>query len=226
MILSLETSTRVCSVAIHDQGVLIADQSYHLQKSHSELLPNLIFQLMGNIGLAKKDIQAISISAGPGSYTGLRIGTSCAKGLAFSWDVPIVALDSLEVLMEPVRHTISEGVILMPMLDARRNEVYTFAFDTRSEKHIWKTQPLVLDNNSLEVFRERKVVVFGDGADKAEEILEHPQLLFLKSQYPYARNMGKLAWELYQENRVVDIAYFEPEYLKPYHTNKPKKLIS
>ena len=127
LILSLDTSTKVCSVAVHEDGELIGSQSYHLQKSHSSLLPVIVEQLMENVEKKLNELDAVALSAGPGSYTGLRIGTATAKGFAFTLGIPMVAITSLDTMFEQVAPMFSNSSVLIPMIDARRMEVFCLA---------------------------------------------------------------------------------------------------
>lgn len=222
IILSLDTSTKVCSVAIHQAGVLIGCQAYHLQKSHSNLLPVTIQQLVENCELSMSDIEAVALSAGPGSYTGLRIGTATAKGLAYSLDIPLIAVDTLDSMIAQVRPFAPQGMLLCPMIDARRMEVYCKVVDS-SGKELWPTQPLVVEGNSFDAFKESTLLLFGNGSDKLQGVLEGSSMSFIPDIHPSAAYMGLLAYSRFSADTFEDIAYFEPEYLKEYRTNVPSQ---
>ena len=220
LILSLDTSTKVCSVAVHEDGELIASQSYHLQKSHSSLLPVIVEQLMENTELTLGQLDAIALSAGPGSYTGLRIGTATAKGFAFSLGIPMVAITSLDSMFEQVAPIFSHDTILIPMIDARRMEVFCLA--KRTDGHVvWEPQPLIVDESSFSEFDGQNLVFFGNGSDKFQEIF--PNVKFIPDIHPSAAHMGKLAFDKFQKEQFEDLAYYEPDYLKEYRTNVPSQ---
>lgn len=224
-ILSLDTSTKVCSIALHEDGVVIGTQSYHLQKSHSNLLPCIINELLTNCELRISDLDAVAISAGPGSYTGLRIGTATVKGLAYSLDLPLIAINTLDTMIEQVRPILAGNqALLCPMIDARRMEVYCKLIST-SNKEIWPTKPVIVDEDTFSGFDE-PIYVFGNGSDKLRSIFNDPQIRFIEGIDPKAAFMGLMAFEQYQAQNFVDLAYFEPDYLKEYRTNTPSKKFS
>lgn len=221
-ILSLDTSTKVCSVAIHNNGELIGQQSYHLQKSHSNLLPVIIRQLAENCEMELRHLKAIALSAGPGSYTGLRIGTATAKGLAFSLNLPLIAIDSLDTMVEQVRGVVPDEAVLFPMIDARRMEVYTKAVVAGGDV-LWETQPLIVEEDSFKEFESSQMFFFGNGADKLKEMFSESSIRFVDDIHPCAAAMGKLAFEKFQNEEFEDLAYFEPDYLKEFRTNVPSQ---
>lgn len=217
-LLSLETSTKVCSVAIHGDGQLVGRQSYHLTNSHSELLPEIIRELLINSQLTQEDLAGIALSKGPGSYTGLRIGASVAKSLAFTLNKPLVGIDTLDVMMEQVWPFADTG-LYSPMIDARRMEVYCKLWDSEGQV-IWDTNPLIVDEHTFDAYKDRKVTLFGNGAEKFKGLFgEHVRIL--DGFYPDAAFMGILALKAFQAGQFEDIAYFEPDYLKEYRTNLP-----
>lgn len=221
-ILSIDTATRVCSVAVHKNGELIGQQSYHLQKSHSSLLPEIIKQLMDNAEVGLNQLDAIAISEGPGSYTGLRIGTATAKGLAFSLNLPLVAVNSLDSMLELVRRFYKGPALLCPMIDARRMEVYC-KLTEHTGKEIWDTRPLVVDQNSFNEFVERGIIMFGSGAGKLKELFTSGNIHFIEDIHPDAAFMGEMAFQKFKNEDFVDLAYFEPEYLKEFQAIPSKK---
>lgn len=220
LILSLDTSTKVCSVALHEDGVLIASQAYHLQKSHSSLLPSIIEQLMDNVEMSLSDVHAIALSAGPGSYTGLRIGTATAKGLAFTLGVPMVAVSSLDSMFEQVAPMVSSESVLLPMIDARRMEVFCLARRANGES-LWNPRPLIVDENSFSEFGGEDLYFFGNGSDKFQEMF--PTVKFIDNIHPSAACMGELAYQRFSNQQFEDLAYYEPDYLKEYRTNVPSQ---
>ena len=220
-ILSIESSTRVCSVAIHDGEELIGSQIYHLEHSHSSLLPEVIKQLLVNCNQQLEDIDAIAVSIGPGSYTGLRIGVSTAKGLAFVSKIPLIGLDTLEVMCEGVQtETLSSETLLCPMIDARRMEVYCLVRNME-QKLLWDTKPLIVESHSFSEFDQTPVLFFGNGAEKCKSVLNSHNHHYLDNQQPDAKNMGRMALHKFENKEFEDLAYLEPNYLKAFRTNKP-----
>ena len=228
IILSIETSTPISSIAFHDAGKLISDLSIHKNKSHSEYLVPSIKYLAAASSISMKDIQAVAISKGPGSYTGLRIGTSSAKGLCYGLDVPFIAVNTLEAMAMGIRKFVSEKVLLCPMLDARRMEVYCVVMKDNGDV-IEDTNARIINESSFgELLKKYKMLFFGNGASKCRPVLgDHPNARFVDKVFPSAIQIGELAWAKFQENLFEDLAYFEPFYLKDFIAKKPsaKKLV-
>jgi tRNA threonylcarbamoyladenosine biosynthesis protein TsaB len=217
-ILNIETSTKNCSVSISKNGKTIAlkevaEDSY----THSEKLHLFIDSLLKENQVAYKDLSAVALSSGPGSYTGLRIGTSTAKGLCFALDIPLISVDTLLVLAKQV----NQESLIIPMIDARRMEVYTATFDANHQR-ITPTQALVIEDNSFaEIFE--KAIFIGDGAAKCKEILNRDNFIFLDEiRYPSAQEMSEISFDKFQKKEFEDIAYFEPFYLKEFFTGAKK----
>lgn len=223
LILSIETSTNVCSVALHREGVLVANQVHQVDKSHSSLLPGIVLEICEEAGIALKDVEAVAVSEGPGSYTGLRIGVSTAKGFAYTLRIPIIAIPTLDVYLEAVRGKFKGDFYLCPMMDARRMEVYTKMEDQKGNT-VWEVEPKILDENSFAAL-DKPVYLFGNGMPKFREIVDQENLMFIDDIYPNAANMGRIAWEKYQKEVFEDVAYFEPNYLKEWRTTTPKKQL-
>lgn len=219
-ILNIETATKNCSVALAKEGKTIickeiAEEGY----SHAERLHVFIEAIIKEAGIALKDLSAIAVSQGPGSYTGLRIGVSAAKGLCYALDIPLIAVDTLQALASQV--TISSGLII-PMIDARRMEVYSAIFSPTLEK---KREVLaqIIDENSFEDLQET-VYFVGDCAEKCQSVLNKDNYVFLEDiKYPSAKEMSALSYEKFKINDTVDVAYFEPYYLKDFMITAPKK---
>ncbi len=222
IILSIETSTRLSSVALHKDGLLIASQNSHLQNSHSESLVPSIKYLCEISNVEMNQIAAIAVSMGPGSYTGLRIGTSTAKGLCFGMDAQLLAVNTLEAMAFGIIKFFSTDHLLCPMLDARRMEVYCLVMG-QDGKMVIETEARVIDESSFsDILKDHKVVFFGPGATKCQPILSgHSNAIFVDSFLPSAEHIGGLAWKKYEENRFEDLAYFEPFYLKDFIAKKP-----
>lgn len=218
LILSLDTSTKVCSVAIHENGELIGQQSYHLQQSHSSLLPVIIDQVVENGQVQLDQLDAVALSAGPGSYTGLRIGTATAKGLTYSLGVPLIAIDTLDTMIAQVKPMVGEEAFLCPMIDARRMEVYCKLVGSEV---IWETAPLIIEPDTFDEIDSKQLYCFGNGSDKLRD--QFPAFHYIRDIHPSAAHMGSLAFDRFQAGKFEDIAYFEPDYLKEYRTNVPSQ---
>lgn len=212
-ILNIETATKNCSVALAKDGITIfskelAEEGY----SHAEYLHVFIEELIQKAGITYQQLNAIAVSQGPGSYTGLRIGVSAAKGLCYALNIPLIAVDTLQTLARQVQ--VEEGLII-PMIDARRMEVYSAIFDAQYES---KRSILaeVITETSFEEWQE-KIYFIGDCNAKCQTVLSSPNFIFLDGvQYPSAKEMSQLSYEKYLKNDTVDVAYFEPFYLKDF----------
>ena len=219
-ILNIETATKNCSVALAKEGKTIlckeiAEEGY----SHAERLHVFIEEIIKEVGITFQDLIAIAVSQGPGSYTGLRIGVSAAKGLCFALDIPLIAVDTLQVLASQA--TVSSGLII-PMLDARRMEVYSAIFTPNYEKQR-AVQAEIITENSFEELQETLYFV-GDCAEKCKTVLTKENYIFLDEiKYPSAKEMSVISFEKYQKNETVDVAYFEPYYLKDFMITTSKK---
>lgn len=219
-ILNIETATKNCSVALAKDGktVLckeIAEEGY----SHAERLHVFIEEIINEAGIQLKDLAAVAVSQGPGSYTGLRIGVSTAKGLCYALNIPLIAVDTLQALA--LKAKIAEGMIV-PMIDARRMEVYSAVFSSGLEK---KREILaeIIDENSFEDFTENLYFV-GDCNEKCKTVLTKDNFIFLDEiKYPSANEMSALSFDKYDKSDTVDVAYFEPYYLKDFLITTAKK---
>src|SRR5688572_17283074 len=225
LILSLETSTTVCSVALAQDGRLIGQSELRLEKSHSSHITVLIQQLLENTGFTQQDLSAIAVSGGPGSYTGLRIGTSTAKGLCYALDIPLIAVSTLQAMaQETLKFTPNaENYLFWPMIDARRMEVYTALYGSSLEE-IEKDQALVLEETSFqEKLKTNKILFFGNGAAKWQTLLgANANALFLKNVIPSAEAVSELAWQKFQAGQFENVAYYEPFYVKEVHITMAK----
>ncbi len=219
-ILNIETATKNCSVALAKDGKTIfckeiAEEGY----SHAERLHVFIEEIVKEAGIMLNDLSAIAVSQGPGSYTGLRIGVSAAKGFCYALDIPLIAVDTLQSLAAQV--SISSGLII-PMIDARRMEVYSAIFSPTLEK---KREVLaqIIDENSFEDLQET-VYFVGDCAEKCQSVLNKDNYIFLGDiKYPSAKEMSALSYEKFKISDTVDVAYFEPYYLKDFMITASKK---
>ncbi len=230
-ILSIETSTSMCSVALHTNGVCDDCIEINEQNAHSSKLTVLIEQLLEQNNVHIADCDAIAISGGPGSYTGLRIGTSVAKGLCYAANVPLIAVDTLQALALACKGMIEsenysgDKIIFMPMIDARRMEVYSSQWSMDMEE-LSETQPLIVDHNTIETFDSANTYVLcGDGSAKCKDLLNAPHIHFVENCNTTAQTVGTLAYEKFQKNQFEDVAYYEPFYLKEFVTTTPKNKI-
>ena len=212
-ILNLETATTNCSVSISLDGELVSIKEENTPNySHAEQLHIFIKEALAATSFS--DIDAIAVSKGPGSYTGLRIGVSAAKGLCFSLDLPLISIPTLESMANQIQ--VGEDEIILPVLDARRMEVYSCVFDDKY-KEIRETKAEVIDENSFAEFSKfKKIHIIGSGAEKCEEIIKQPNFKFYNAAYPSAKEMAKLAHKKFEANYFEDVAYFEPYYLKDF----------
>ena len=219
-ILNIETATKNCSVALAKEGKTIlckeiAEEGY----SHAERLHVFIEEIIKEAGITFQDLSAIAVSQGPGSYTGLRIGVSAAKGLCYALSIPLIAVDTLQVLASQAK--VSNGLII-PMLDARRMEVYSAIFTPNFENKR-AVQAEIITENSFEELQETLYFV-GDCAEKCKPVLTKENFIFLEEiKYPSAKEMSFLSFEKYKKNDFVDVAYFEPYYLKDFMMTVSKK---
>jgi tRNA threonylcarbamoyladenosine biosynthesis protein TsaB len=215
LLLSLETSTAVCSAALHEHGKLVATRVLHTPHSAASQLGVQINELFEETRRKPSDLKAVAVSAGPGSYTGLRIGTATAKGMCFGLGIPLIAIDSLRVLTAGI-HDLESGTYYCPMIDARRLEVYCAVLDY----HLQEIEPIqakVIDATAFaDLLENNTLVFFGDGASKCGEIIRHPNAAFVDGIRGDAQNMGALAFSLFQAERFVSLPDFEPNYLKDF----------
>ncbi len=215
MILCIETSSLVCSVALFQGGALIAYEESFLAKNHSSVIIPMIDQLMASSGTDFKALKAIAVSSGPGSYTGLRIGVSTAKGFCSALDIPLIGIPTLQAIANGFVGTsgYKDGLIC-PMFDARRMEVYYWLGDYMGNE-IHAVKPLILEDESFaDLLKEQKIYFIGDGSKKTATVLDHQNAAFVPDFQPSARWLGSLAQEKYAKAKFEDVAYFEPFYLK------------
>lgn len=222
MILSIETSTPVCSVALHANGVLKGLKEIDLPGAHAERLLGLIEELLETCQVKFDDISAVGVSEGPGSYTGLRIGVSTAKGLCFAWNKPLIGVNTLAALARGVKEDLKPTVKVISMLDARRMEVYREVFDSEMNS-IEKLDSEIIDETSFKKFLDQAPVYFiGDAVPKVKEVISHPNAIFLENRIS-AKQVGEIAWDKFQKEEFEDLAYFVPNYLKEFKVLKSKK---
>ena len=219
-ILNIETATTNCSVSLSKEGeILVLKEDYNTNYSHAESLHMFIEEVIIASKIKPSQIDAIAVSKGPGSYTGLRIGVSAAKGLCYALNKPLISVATLQSLANQV--TINDGIIVA-MLDARRLEVYSAIFDKNHNK-IRETKAQILDENSFKDYLEKgKVYFIGDGVEKTKTLIKHPNAIYIKDKLPSAKEMSKLSYDKYKISDIEDVAYFEPYYLKDFIGLKQK----
>lgn len=228
VILNIETSTTVCSAALTAEGMVLAHFEDFKGQNHAALLSKFIKGCLDWARDHEMKLDAVAVSMGPGSYTGLRIGLSEAKGLAFALDLPLIGVDTLELLAVSAmfNHDISPDALLAPMIDARRMEVYTAVYDFALEA-VMSPRPLILTEGEpyAAELADREVVFFGNGSDKARDVIMSPNARFIEGIVPLATDMLALAERAYASRNFIDLAYSTPNYLKDFQATKPKKLV-
>ena len=227
-ILNIETTGNICSVAVSKDGMI----EYQLEDlnpmNHAKRLAPFIEKCFDETVRREMPLDAVSVSIGPGSYTGLRIGLSTAKGVCFGKNIPLITVPTLEILAVKAMFRSMEWTgdeILVPMIDARRMEVYTAAYDFALNKII-QPQPLILDDTSYsELPTDRKIIFIGSGTTKAKDVVKHPGAEWIDGLEPHARDMTALSEKFFRENRFADVAYSTPEYLKEFQASTPKNKL-
>ncbi len=224
MLLCIETSGKNCSVALFEGLQLVSIREVHTEQfSHSENLHVFIEQVLEESNLQPKAIKAIAISAGPGSYTGLRIGVATAKGLCYGWDIPLIALPTLRILAEQVTYEFTDIEYIIPMIDARRMEVFTSVYSHDFSPILGERAEILTESTFDTYLNKGKTIFLGDGITKFQAICKHKNAYFWENKFPSAKQMGRLALEKYQAQAFEDIAYFEPFYLKEVYLVKSNK---
>jgi tRNA threonylcarbamoyladenosine biosynthesis protein TsaB len=226
-ILHLETTAAVCSVALSMGEELLVLKEHQEPNAHSRVLLTLVDLAMEEAGWSPSQLDAVALSAGPGSYTGLRIGSATAKGLCYALGLPLVAVDTLQAMAWGARKRYPEAHFYAPMLDARRMEVYSAVFDKNLETIFPPSALVLVDNPYLTWLDSGPVVFSGSGVEKAQNLLHHKQAIFEIQAFPGAENMVKLAHKRFIYNQLEDLAYFEPNYLKAFWSpalNQPRNI--
>jgi len=225
IILNIETATPLCSVALSANGELLAQRETLEEKSHAARLTVFIREILHEQKIRIADLDAISVGKGPGSYTGLRIGVSTAKGLCYGADIPLIAINTLQILFQKL---ISQGkydknTLFCPMIDARRMEVFTCLLD-HSGNEVEPVSAQIIDGESFQGYLDKKpVVFFGTGMEKCRPVLSNPNALFVSDILPHASALSILAEKYYHCQMFEDLAYFEPYYLKDFIATVSKK---
>ena len=225
IILNIETSGKICSVALTRDGVLEFSIDDREGMKHAECLAPFVEKALAEVKRKEWTLDAVAVSIGPGSYTGLRIGLSLAKGLAYSLSVPLIGVNTLKILAVKAmfgNHPFTGEELLVPMIDARRMEVFTGVYDF-SLHSLQPDGALILDADSYNVFLKDKQVWFmGDGAEKAKNVISSPNAHWIDGLLPQAKDMMALSEKAFREEDFIDVAYSEPVYLKEYQTTTPK----
>lgn len=227
-ILNIETSTEVCSVALTSDGMVLEHREDYEGRNHALLLSGFIEEMMQYATPRGIKIDAVAVSIGPGSYTGLRIGLSEAKGLCFGLDVPLIGIDTLKILVVATMfgNYIDENSYYVPMIDARRMEVFAGVYDSALQE-VMPARPVILTPDSFSEYlgQGRKLVFVGNGAEKAANLIKHPDVVYIPGVKPAAVDMLALSEIAFRKGDFIDIAYSTPNYLKEFQATTPKKKI-
>jgi len=226
ILLHIETSTNVCSVALSENANCLFSKSNADGMNHAALLSVFIAEALEVLKSTNKKIDAVAVSSGPGSYTGLRIGVSTAKGLCYGYGIPMIAVSTLEVLTVEALKFKGDipNALFCPMIDARRMEVYAAIYNVHGEIKREIAADIISSESYAEILANQLVYFFGNGAEKCKSTLTHSNALFIDNLVPLAENMIQFAEKAFLENNFVDVAYFEPFYLKEFQTTTPKKM--
>jgi tRNA threonylcarbamoyladenosine biosynthesis protein TsaB len=224
LILNIETATTVCSVALSKDGLLLGLKELDAGYTHAENLHIFIDEALKKAGFEASQLQAVALSKGPGSYTGLRIGSSTAKGLAFALGIPLISIDTLSIMAYMAFNRINDEAFYCPLIDARRMEVYTRTFDAEMNAQS-DIEALVVEEKTIEKFKNYgKIYFFGNGMEKCREIFSKlPHAEFIKNIYPSAEFMCRASFDKFNNRQFEDVAYFEPLYLKDFIATAKKK---
>ena len=238
LILNIETATNICSVALAKHGKLISLKESKQDKSHAELLTVFIENILNTYKLKASSLDAVAVSKGPGSYTGLRIGVSTAKGICYGINKPLIGICTLQAMAYGVCGAcvsrfktvarikrIKQNSWFCPMIDARRQEVYSAFFDNKNQLKREVSADIIETNSYKDILDERKVIFFGNGSEKCKNILKSKNAFFIDNISPSAKNMLVLSEKAFNNKKFEDTAYFEPFYLKDFVAIPPKKNI-
>ena len=226
-ILSIETSTSVCSIALSAEGKVLFEKSSFEGPSHAALLGVFVEEALSVLKENERKLDAVAVSSGPGSYTGLRIGVSLAKGLCFGWNIPLISIHTLDIMAATVikQQVVDPDCLYCAMLDARRMEVYASIYDS-SMHTVRETAADIVDADTYASYLEKgKVCFFGNGATKCQSVISSSNALFVEDIHPLAVNMVTLAEEAYNKGQFEDVAYFEPFYLKEFQATIAKNKV-
>ena len=231
MIICLETATNLCSVALCDSAGVISLRESNELKSHASLLTVFIEEILRDHGIKARDLEAVAVSKGPGSYTGLRIGVSVAKGIAYGASIPLIGIETTLSMFWGItgsKYFIAESEmnsLFCPMLDARRMEVYYTIFDSAGNRIKDISAEIISGDTFVNFPESQKIIFFGDGALKCREVINRKNALFAVDYMISASHMHKPVFQAFKDHHFEDVAYFEPLYLKDFITSKPRKNI-
>lgn len=233
LLLNIETSTAICSVALGKDGKLLALKENKEGMKHASHLTVFIESILKENNLTTTDLDGVAISMGPGSYTGLRIGVSTAKGICYGAGIPLIAVSTLQSMTKALQNTSDisakvkniENAFFCPMIDARRMEVYTAFYNSKTELEREISADIIDENSFLDELSNREIVFFGDGSAKCKNVIRNKNGIFLDDVNATAVGMIELAEEKFNKNELEDVAYFEPFYLKDFVATTPKKNI-
>lgn len=226
-ILNIETATEVCSVVVNKGNDILFERVETKGPSHAVLLGQFVDDAVRKLREEGIKLDAVAVSCGPGSYTGLRIGVSQAKGLCYGLNIPLIAINTLKIMAKGVIDSpqIKEGMLLCPMIDARRMEVYDVVLDQKLNE-LKEVAADIIDEHSFSDFlKDKQVAFFGNGAAKCKEVITSDNAVFIEDIYPQAKNMRDLSLIAYESKDFVDVAYFEPFYLKEFVATTPKNKV-
>ncbi len=226
-LLHIETSTNVCSVCLSENGKILIEEFDIQGQNHSKVAALFAKNVLDFAKQQHKNIDAIVVSAGPGSYTGLRIGISLAKGLCFGLSVPLIAINTLQIMANHYiqQQALTNNSIVCPMIDARRMEVYAAIYNASGEE-VLATAPMIITENTFSTFDNNPIHLIGNGATKCKEVIKHNNIVFNDEVYPLASNMIALAETAYEKQNFENMAYFEPLYLKEFMVSTPKNKLA
>ncbi len=227
LILNFDTSTKICSVALTEEEKILSFRENNEGRNHASLLTVFIDEVLKEAGKSASELDAIAVSKGPGSYTGLRIGISTAKGMAYALDIPVMAIPTLKIMAHGYLslHSVEENTLLCPMIDARRMEVYT-EFYTRNLKVFREAGADIIEPHSYrDIRKDHKMIFFGDGAAKCQNVLEGKEIIIDKTYNISSLHMPLLSKEYFEQRNFENVAYFEPFYLKDFIATTPKKKL-
>jgi len=228
MILQIETATASCSVALANGGGVLVVKQLSGRNVHAEMITLFIDEVIASAGITYQDLDAIAVSSGPGSYTGLRIGVSTAKGLCFALEKPLIAVETLEAMASGAAGqqtlSVAGNMLLCPMIDARRMEVYTAVFTADGARIRATSAEIITEDSFADLLQNGKILFFGDGAEKCREILgQNANACFLPGFINSAADLTKKAFEKFKRSEFEDVAYFEPYYLKDFIAGKKRE---
>lgn len=222
LILNIETATDICSAALSKEGKVLSYKETNDPNSHSLLLGQFIQEILKENQLDFNQLEAVAVSSGPGSYTGLRIGVSMAKGLCYGLNIPLIALPTLESMANGILRYCDKSKLLAPMIDAGRMEVYSAVFDYSLQRLESEKPNIITETSYSEYLNSKEIIFFGNGSEKCKEIITSPNAIFLSEGLPSAISMASLAEQYFKDNKFADTAYFEPMYLKEFQAKISK----